>query len=445
MLRSGCLILTLGLASLPLMATAGKLDKPIPLTVNTRDHGRLSGHMTAFDAEGFDLALDDEQTRRVPWEQLPAPRVYRMHEVLLRGEDDAGPRWLEIAAMMREMDGGRSVSEAALNRATRLDPGLEEKAERIRQGLPPDQLEPEPDQPSDDSAEPDDGHGHEHAGGPRVVGTTQADLWGELPEALMASSIEELKTFAEETEKTMDVRLSLHETDNFLFYSDLNQEEAVFWARQLEAMYDRLCGMFDLDKEKNIFRGKCLIFVFQKDADYRRFQLTMHQTDPGNSTGMAHGYGNGYTHVAFYRQPDKWEFAHLLVHEAVHAFLHRYRSPVHVPSWANEGLAETIAAALVPKARINQRRVTYAEKELRLRGNLGNMFDAGQIEGWQYGPARMLTEFMIAQDKKRYANFINGIKDGKSWRESLDSEYGVELDRLVQAFGRDMGLRELTP
>jgi hypothetical protein len=424
-------------------AAAETLEQPLPVAVPTRDHGRVAGQLTEFDAKGFTLTEREGEARRIAWTQLPASRVFDLHRRLLGDEPEHARAWLELAHTLRAMDRGFKPSEAALNRATRLDDSLEPAAARVRDGQPPFPASQTPDQAAATADTPDDEH--EHEAGPKIVGTTQADLWGDLSPEFMARSVEELKAFAEKTQQTLQLRLALHETDHFLFYSDLGGDESVFWARQLEDMYDRLCHMFDLDNEKNIFRGKCLIVVFRKKEDYQRFQREMHQTDPGPSSGMCHGYGNGFVHVAFYRQPDKWDFAHLLVHESVHAFLHRYRSPVHIPSWANEGLAETIAAALVPKSRINELRVAHAEKELRQRNNLGQMFEANQIEGWQYGPARLLTEFMIAQDKKRYANFINGIKDGKTWRESLTEIYGVELARLVHAFGNTLGVRNLTP
>jgi len=442
MKRSSWLVLLLVMGAPGASVAAEPLDQPFPVAVPTRDHGRISGQLTAFDAEGFTLADREGEARHIAWTQLPAARVFDLHRRLLGDEQAHARDWLELAATLRAMDRGLKPSEAAINRATRLDESLEPAAQRVRDGQPPF---PPADAPDANASSEAPGADHEHEAGPRIVGTTQADLWGDLPPAFMAKSVEQLKAFANKTQQTLQVPLTLHETDHFLFYSDLGREESVFWARQLEDMYDRLCHMFDLDNEKNIFRGKCLIIVFRQKQDYQRFQRQMHNTDPGNSSGMAHGFGNGYTHVAFYRQPDKWDFAHLLVHESVHAFLHRYRTPVHIPSWANEGLAETIAAALVPKSRINDLRVAHAEKELRKRRNLGRMFDAKQIEGWQYGPARLLTEFMIAQDKQRYANFINGIKDGRTWQESLTEIYGVELDRLVRAFGNTLGINNLTP
>src|SRR5687768_10061477 len=135
--------------------------------------------------------------------------------------------------------------------------------------------------------------------------------------------------------------------------------------------------MFALEKGLNIWRGKGLIFVFTQANDYRKFQVLMHRTDPGQSAGMCHSFNSGIVHIAFYRQPDELTFAHVLVHESVHGFLHRYRKPSHVPSWANEGLAEVIAAELVPNPQYSNLMTRSARAGIERMGGV----DAGFFFG----------------------------------------------------------------
>ncbi len=413
------------------------IEKPFPFASPLIDGGRVSGRMVAFDAQGFELADKDGATSRVAWDQVPTERVFDVHRRLIPADDGEG--WLKLGQALREREDGERHAEAALARAIKIDPELADRAQAIRDGKTQTQAEGNASLPAsaEDAGVP--------AAPPHMLGRTQADFWGELPAELMASSVKSLKDFAERSETTLGIKLRLHETDNFLFYSDLDAQEAKFWASELEAMYARLCEMFDIDKQKNIFRGKCLIFVFQKPEDYHRFQREMHNTDSGQSAGMCHGFGDGYVHVAFYRDPDRMRFAHVLVHESVHGFLHRYRSPVHIPSWINEGLAEVVSMLLVPKSTIHRGREAEAKREMKQRGNVGGMLDAKPIEGWQYGIARLLTEFMIAQDRKRYVAFVNAIKDGKPWRTSLEEDYGIEPLRLLDAFGKAHELRTLEP
>jgi hypothetical protein len=207
-------------------------------------------------------------------------------------------------------------------------------------------------------------------------------------------------------------------------------------------MYARLAELFGVEKGRNLWRGKALVFVFSKPEDYRKFQLQSHKTDPKDSAGMCHSYGNGFVHIAFFRQPQELQFAHVLVHESVHGFLHRYRSHVDIPSWANEGLAEVIAAELVPRAPEARARRTRAQDSIRQRKGIGkDFFTASQIAAWQYPIAENLCAFMIQQNKRGYVNFINGIKDGLSVEEALDQKYGAGEARIVPVFINSMGVK----
>jgi hypothetical protein len=146
-------------------------------------------------------------------------------------------------------------------------------------------------------------------------------------------------------------------------------------------------------------------------------------------------------HIAFFRQEKELEFAHVLVHESVHGFVHRYKSPARVPSWANEGLAETIATQLVPQQN-RQKDVRYAAQfYLKEYRGLGDFFDADHIEGWQYPVSEMMTTFLIEKNRKGYVSFINGIKEGLSWDESLSAKLKWPREQLVPAFGQALGVR----
>ena len=156
---------------------------------------------------------------------------------------------------------------------------------------------------------------------------------------------------------------------------------------------------------------------------------------------MCHNFGDGRVHIAFYRQPIELDFAKVLVHESVHGYLHRHRSHPHVPSWANEGLAEVISSQLVRRPGYEQQARSDARSHLQQSGGLNRRFFEERIEPWGYPIAETLCEFMISQNKKGYVEFINGMKDGLSWEESLQTRYGTTLDRLIPAYTSWLGIR----
>jgi hypothetical protein len=274
--------------------------------------------------------------------------------------------------------------------------------------------------------------------------TRPASPWPKLTATEQAEAVEKLKAFADDASTKLDRRLSLFETQYFLFYTDLPQREAQNWASLLDRMYMRLAELFAVKKGENIWRGKGLIFVFAKASDYRNYERQVEKTDPIFSAGRCHARHDGTVHIAFYKQDRELSFAHVLVHESVHGFIHRYRTAAIVPSWANEGLADAIATELVPDPPTNPTRQQVADALRKHNNELGKFFRTPQIEPWQYPVAETLTQFMILQSKRNYVDFINGIKDGQDWETSLDKNYKAPLERLIPAYGAWVGVKGLS-
>ena len=278
----------------------------------------------------------------------------------------------------------------------------------------------------------------------RATAALTPQPWPDLSDDQQKAAIAELKTFAQEARDKLNVPMTAFETRYFISCSDLSSHEAEQWAGLLDRMYDRLSEMFAVPSGKNIWRGKALIFVFSKNADYQRYEMQIMHTDPAGTAGMCHSSSNGNVRIAFHRQQDQLEFAHILVHESVHGFIHRYRTPVPVPSWANEGLAETIATDLVPQNGRRQGIKNLAVKNLNSHNrSMGDFFTAQHISDWQYPVAQMLTTMMIEAGKKNYVDFINGIKDGLSVDEALAEKYKAPKARLVQVLGNYLGVQGL--
>jgi hypothetical protein len=52
----------------------------------------------------------------------------------------------------------------------------------------------------------------------------------------------------------------------------------------------------------------------------------------------------------------------------------------------------------------------------------------------------MLTTFMVEKYKRKYVDFITGIKEGQGWEDSLQQRFGMTRKRLLQDFGTGMGV-----
>ena len=436
---------------------AGRVvDPPARVLVRPMGGEQLRGWVTFYDDRGFDLRDPADRMHRVAWSDLPADRVLWVHEQVL-GDDDAEAWFGLVAELVKRQDGGPSVDRAAA-RLLRIDPTLEEKVARLRAGE---------DVPFEDPpAEPASGEGGAaeaggdtptpavaaegaNAGGPVQTGQTQAEFWGDLSPQVMADSVAALKQEAQQVQRNLGRPLREYEDDNFLVYSDLDASEARRWVGLLDDMYDRLLDMFDLPAGKNIFRGKCLIYIFENERDYYRYCGQVLGFPGGGTAGVCESRGDGMAVVAFFRQRDTLNFAHVLVHESAHAFVHRYRSFPQIPSWINEGIAEYVAHALVDNRGFGVSdwggRAADARLQLQRAGSLRGMLDVGHIDGWQYPVAHELCQFMVRQSASRYRAFIDAIKDGKNWEQALNEDYGLTRQKLVQAFGDSIRIRNLQP
>jgi hypothetical protein len=299
------------------------------------------------------------------------------------------------------------------------------------------------DPPRPAKAEADDSGGITRTS-PRNSGDANPAYWGHLTEDQEVAAVSQLKKFAEDAADKLKRPLRLQESRFFLFYSDLGEIESTRFSSLLERMYARMLDLFGLPKGENLWRGKALFFAFSRIEDYRLYERLVENNDPGESFAITHCFGDGMVHTAFFRYPDQAEFEHLLVHESVHGFLHRYRTPARVPSWANEGLADEAAAELIFNPKRGPFMLDLVKKGLeKHKGSVGDFFTARHIDGWQYPIAETLAAWMIHQNRQRYLDFINGIKDGQTWDESLKKNFKMPPDKLLAEYGKAIGVKTI--
>jgi hypothetical protein len=429
------------------------VDPPARIKLQKLDRSELSGMIISYTENDFEFMDGQKQTSTVKWEELPPDTIMNLHDRLVR--KGSADQWFALGKKLLTMPGGRAPAERAFGKAVRADPKFKDQVAAARKEAKPvpattpppptsanGSLTPPAEEPRAGSIEPRDPA--KPVIGPQEVGAIDPSKWGKQSPEEMAAAVTKLKAFGERTRQVVTPALVPYETEFFLVYSDVPQAEAKKWLFELDRMYGHLANLFGVKRSENVWHGKALVFIFSKVDDYQKFEMDMHDgTMAAGSAGMCHTYGSGDVHIAFYRQPNITDFAHVLVHETTHGFLHRYRTAVHVPSWANEGLAEVIATELVPNKGKEQTTFADARQDLMTRKTLGKFFEADHIVAWQYPVARTLCEFMIRQNKQGYVEFINGIKGGLAWDEALKEKYGVTVEQLVNSYGISMSVANL--
>lgn len=407
-------------ASATIAIAATTFNPPIECSIPLHAGGYLKASIVTIDNQGIE-AMRGQTKQTIDWTDVSTPGIYALHERLLR--PGTGEQWLQAGRILHRSPQGETLAERAFSRALRLNPSLKDEVAEARKG-------PVRAESRDATAQP--------------ASRPASESWPALTPEEMTGAVGKLKRQLAKDLARTTAKLELYETTYFLFYSNLPQSEARKWSAVLDRMYARLAGLFGLPEGENLWLGKAVIVVFLSRDDYMKFEKDVYKNDRADKhVGFCHQYEDGRVDVIFYRAPSDLDFARVLVHETTHGFLHRYRSRHRIPTWANEGLAEVIAFELVPHDGLKQSADAEARSELKRPRPLDKFFDENFIEAFQYPIARSLCEYMIRQDKVRYVDFINGIKDGMDWRSALAAKFGVPLPELVAAFGQSMGVQNL--
>ena len=192
--------------------------------------------------------------------------------------------------------------------------------------------------------------------------------------------------------------------------------------------------------EDSIFWGKAVIFVFNDRERFRLVEAQSFQSFVADWVdGICHPLGP-QVFVSFYRQPRTEVFGAVLIHETTHGFMHRYRTPMRLPTWANEGIADYMASILFETSTVDLVRRRPGTRWIRRGGDVNDVLDMSYADGtWPgeneigYAVGYLLVDLMIKDRPREFAAWVNAIKAGKDWEVALVEDYGVTRAELVAA------------
>jgi hypothetical protein len=273
--------------------------------------------------------------------------------------------------------------------------------------------------------------------------------WPALSSEEHEAAVEELETFVARIRESFP-RLQTTSTHEFLVATDIPPEQMAPFAANLDRMHDFLCDLYGIPKGEPVWRGKCLVVAFADEDDFHAFEARFMGGDvPVGVHGVCHQRDDGRVVMACHRGGDELAFAHMLVHETSHGFNHRWISPSRMPSWLNEGIAEWVGTQVVPACTQVAIKEAQAAEFVRRNGTLGPDFfsDApdARIEPVQYGMASALVKFMVSRDRRQFAAFVRGVKEGATVEESLGRTFRSSLADLAKAYGTGLGVPGLAP
>jgi hypothetical protein len=264
--------------------------------------------------------------------------------------------------------------------------------------------------------------------------------WPTLSAEEHAAEVESLKAFVAEVRQAFPA-LQVTETHEFIVATDIPADQMRPYVASLDSMHDFLCDLYGIPRGEPVWKGKCLVVAFLQEADFTAFEGRFMKSTLAGAHGVCHQSSDGRVIMACYRGDDAPAFAHMLVHETSHGFNHRWMSPQRIPNWLNEGIAEWVGLKVVPTSNQVALKEAMAVQYMQGKGDLGpEFFEARNIQAIQYGMASGLVKFLTARDQKKFAAFVQAIKEGVPFEESLKDVYGASLDDLVKAYGTAVGV-----
>jgi hypothetical protein len=269
--------------------------------------------------------------------------------------------------------------------------------------------------------------------------------WPELSAAEHAAAVSELGEFVDRVRESFPA-LAVVETHEFIVATDIPAAQMAPSTAKLDAMHDLLCDLYGIPQGEPVWQGKCLVVAFLAADDFRAFEGRFMEVDAKGMHGLCHQRSDGRVIMACHRGDDAPAFAHMLVHETSHGFNHRWMSPVRLPNWLNEGIAEWVGTQVVPGCDQVPLKEARAGEFVRATGGLGpGFFAAENIDAVQYGIASGLVKFMAGRDQRKFAALVRGVKEGLPVEESLRQAYGATLEELVAGYGAVIGVPNLKP
>lgn len=228
-------------------------------------------------------------------------------------------------------------------------------------------------------------------------------------------------------------RLSIHplQTAHFLIYSDLAKEDDKPVADFAETVYTALCKQFNMPVKGNVWPSRCGLFIFKYREDFASFTNDVAKTgmDSNLVGGFCHHEPN-CTYLAFSPHENQVWFFEVLTHEMTHAFEHNYKKYGGLPTWVNEGLADMMAANLVPKSHANRKWTDATGQAIGQGRDMSSVFQRVALDEFDYGIAQSLVRYLIAKDHNAFLTFFGLLKDGDKPEDALEKTFKMNYADL---------------
>lgn len=232
--------------------------------------------------------------------------------------------------------------------------------------------------------------------------------------------------------------LSLVETEHFLIWTDWSSKEHDLLRLWCESAYRAVLRQLGRPSKKFLFAGKCPVFCMRSRKSFLEVAKLLDDYDVSDALGYARSDSNGHVHVVVCRQGGSEvgleAFASTLVHETVHACMHRVPGPAALPGWVSEGLANYLAEVVLGDRCSNGETAAAIARQFIARNlELDEVFDPqATLDARYYPVAHSLVHHLITREPAAFAGFLTDLKNGQSVDTALRDRYELDRTQLEQ-------------
>ncbi len=420
----------------------GVLEPPLPWKVKLISGETLKGTISKWDFAGIDGSFG-----HAPWSNFKPDDANRLCKKLLDWRQAS--QYIQLARMLFSLQGADKLADAALQDAIRRDRNCAKDVDALRLEVAEHRRKIVEDRRI--AAEKD--FQAKAVGMNDLANKVEAPRvkpWNVATDAQRAEALIEMKADADRWLKQVNLRYCIVEGKYWVLYADLPLGETKELARRMDAMYETVANMFALPVGLNIFHGKAVVIVSASDEHYRAIEMAaFNSMPPPGAIGLCHMVGPKVV-VSANKSADENRFMATLVHEASHGFMHRYGSPARLPSWADEGYAEYVAAESFPDSTTKADRKPQGLKWLRDENNhvldvLHMNYEDGSWPGADaigYAIGYLAVDFLVQTKGETFREWVKDVKAGIPWEEAMQKRFGwsgAQLAKAVTAryWGRD--------
>jgi len=432
----------------PIPSISITLDKPLAVRFSLTDGVRISGKLTHWDHDSIHGTFSSRK-----WTELKPADIRRIHHRLIdllappdpATDDDHPPDstltpsrgFINLGRIMLLVGEGK-YAEKAFRHALRLDAHAQAAIATARTEVAQFKKEQ-----ADHARAVEDAR--------LITLDPEAKSWPPAPwpplsgEDYRAASLT-MRADAEAILERAGLGFSPYESQYFLLYTDLSPQETKRWAQTLDQVIRRLNVLFRLPSAENVLWGRPVAFIFQDRDQFDLFEADeFNYLHPASVSGVTHCIGPKSFLVLNrnLRGGDDRDFTAHLVHEGVHAFMHRYQTPHRPPPWINEGLALVLADGFASESPLMKQKRDSALDFIRQSNDPAPVLNLTYSDlndssgdrltsslGW------LLSEFLMRDDPRAYVKLIQDIKHGHDWISTLRKHYKASPQAVIDAFAR---------